>query len=117
MEPWRDYAPCRFLSDGDAGKRYANLFLIRRPEQGVLNSRQTDWRLFPAASGPPWMLLTPAGDLPAHCRRPHLPEIRQDRRVAGSILSRYSAVTTCFGGFGLRRSVRPLICLIGNCFI
>ena len=32
----------------------------------------------------------------------HLPEIRPDHRALGSTLSRYSTVTTCFGGFGLR---------------
>ena len=47
------------------------------------------------------MFPTLAGGLPVDFQRPHLPEIRPDRRVPGSILSRYSAVTTCFGGFGL----------------
>ena len=52
MEPWRDCAPCHPLSDGDAGKWYANLILINRPDQGLLNSRRMDRRRFPAASGP-----------------------------------------------------------------
>ena len=30
---------------------------------------------------PPWALPTPAGGLPADCQRPHLPEIRPDRRA------------------------------------
>ena len=52
MEPWRDCAPCHPLSDGGAGKRYANLILINRPDQGLLNSRRMDRRRFPTASGP-----------------------------------------------------------------
>ena len=52
MEPWRDCAPCHPLSDGGAGKRYANLILINRPDQDLLNSRRMDRRRFPTASGP-----------------------------------------------------------------
>ena len=52
VEPWRDCAPCHPLSDGGAGKRYANLILINRPDQGLLNSRRMDRRRFPTASGP-----------------------------------------------------------------
>ena len=100
-EPWRDCAPCHSLSDGDAGKRYTNLILINRPDQGLHNSRRTDRRRFPAASDPPWVLPTPASGCPVAHWRSLLPEIRPARRAPGSILSRYSTVTTCFGGFGL----------------
>ena len=109
VEPWRDCAPCHPLSDGGngfgTGKRYANLVLINRPDQGLLNSRRMDRRRFPTASGPSVGAPHPCRwTLPADCQRPHLPEIRPARRAPRSILSRYSTVTTCFGGFGLKGS-------------
>ena len=58
------------------------------------------------------MLPTPASGCPVTHWRFLLPEIRPDHRVPGSILSRYSTVTTCFGGFRLRRSPFVLIAVM-----
>ena len=101
MEPWRDCAPCHPLSDGGAGKRYANLVLINRPDQGLLNSRRMDRRRFPTASGPsvgaphPCRWIASGLSEAPSTRNPPCPSPPR------SILSRYSTVTTCFGGFGL----------------
>ena len=105
MELWRDCAPCHPLSDGGAGKRYANLILINRPDQGLLNSRRTDRRRFPAASGPSVGAPHPRRWLASGLSEAHLPEIRPDRRAPGSILSLYSTLTTRFGGFGLKKTL------------
>ena len=96
----RDCAPCHFHSDGYAGKRYANLILIDRPDRGFLNSRRTErWGSLPPPD-PPWMFPTLAGGCPV------APSTRNPLGLPrpGSVLSRYSAVTTCFGGFGLGRA-------------
>ena len=104
MEPWRDCAPCHPLSDGGAGKRYANLVLINRPDQGLLNSRRMDRRRFPTASGPsvgaphPCRWIASGLSEAPSTRNPPCPSPPR------SILSRYSTVTTCFGGFGLKGS-------------
>ena len=42
----------RSLLPSDGGNRSANPILIRRPTEGLLNSRRTDRRRFLAASGP-----------------------------------------------------------------
>ena len=106
VEPWRDCAPCHPLSDGGAGKRYANLILINRPDQGLLNSRRMDRRRFPTASGPsvgaphPCRWIASGLSEAPSTRNPPCPSRPPFH------LSRYSTVTTCFGGFGLRQSNR-----------
>ena len=101
MEPWPDYAPCRLPSDRAAGNRPANPIFIRQPVRGLLNSRRTDRRGFPAASDPPRTPTHPCRWIASELPEAHLPDIRPDHRASGSILYRYSAVTTCLGGFGL----------------
>ena len=68
-------------------KRYANLILIDRTDQGLLNSRRTDRQVLPAAFGASRSASHTCRSLSCGLSAAHLPEIRPDHRALGSTLS------------------------------